>query len=135
MWYSTHMKAKTTRIIHTIFGLTIPVGTEVEITHIGGRYSSCTGIGVDQLWNDEYELLPEPKPEPKPEPICCPECLGLLIHERTDDGIIQHRIRLDGTKEELANKSNGFDLVYCSENQSHKLPPALVEKVLDIVSS
>ncbi len=46
-------------------GLRIPVGTEFLITHLGDSasfYSSCKGLGVFSVWNDEFELVPIPEP-------------------------------------------------------------------------
>lgn len=63
----------------------------------------------------------------------CPVCHASLRHERIDDGIIVHVISATGKVEELVNKSNGGDRVYCSADESHIFPPDLVQAVLDLV--
>lgn len=35
---------------------TIPIGTEFEVTYIHKRWSCCYGLGITQIWNDEYKL-------------------------------------------------------------------------------
>lgn len=36
----------------------IPAGTLFTIKHRGDKWSSCTGLGVTLIWNDEYALVP-----------------------------------------------------------------------------
>ena len=62
----------------------------------------------------------------------CPVCNAPLIHVRTDDGVIKHRIYADGGIVEIGNHSDGGDEVFCEDNREHKLPMALVDAVLDI---
>ena len=53
------MKAITTKEISGACIKTIPVGTPFEIFHIGDRFSSCKGLGITSIWNDEYALVEE----------------------------------------------------------------------------
>ncbi len=64
----------------------------------------------------------------------CPVCHASIRHERIDDGIIVHVISFTGQVEELVNKSNGGDRVYCSADASHVFPAELVQSVLDLVA-
>lgn len=50
--------AKTTAIIHCpALGFSIPKGTSLEVKHVGPRYSSCKGLGITDIFNDEYEVV------------------------------------------------------------------------------
>lgn len=35
---------------------TIPVGTEFKVYNIHSDWSVCEGLGITQIWNDEYVL-------------------------------------------------------------------------------
>jgi len=62
------MKAITTKKIGGAMCMTIPAGTEFEITHIGEHYSSCKRLGITSIWNDEYKLLPR-RPKAPNDPV------------------------------------------------------------------
>lgn len=65
--------------------------------------------------------------------IECPVCKAQLEHKRRDDGVIINRINVDGSGvKEIANKSNGYDQIYCSADESHELPSELQEIALNI---
>lgn len=40
---------------------TIPAGTKFHISHKGESYSSCSGLGITSIWNDEWVFLQENK--------------------------------------------------------------------------
>lgn len=40
---------------------TIPAGTEFTVTYIHEGWSCSYGLGVTQVWNDEYKLIEEIK--------------------------------------------------------------------------
>jgi hypothetical protein len=64
----------------------------------------------------------------------CPVCHASLRHERIDDGIIVHTISATGEVEELVNKSDGGNRVYCSANEKHDIPHELADKVIELCS-
>ena len=51
------MRAKTIVEISGACIKTIPAGTVFEVIHRGPVYSSCRGLGITEIWNDEYELI------------------------------------------------------------------------------
>lgn len=55
----TDMKGRTIVEISGSCIETIPVGTVFEVTFRGPEYSSCRGLGITSIWNDEYELIKE----------------------------------------------------------------------------
>jgi hypothetical protein len=58
-------KARTIVVISGRCIQTIPKGTEFIVTHRGTYFSSCKGLGITDLWNDEYELIVEKDERPK----------------------------------------------------------------------
>lgn len=54
------MKAITTVEISGAYIPTIPKGTEFEVTYKGKVMSSCKGLPIDSIWNDEYNVLDFP---------------------------------------------------------------------------
>lgn len=64
----------------------------------------------------------------------CPVCHASLRHERIDDAIIIHVISLNGEVEELVNKSDGGNRVYCSADEKHAIPYELADAVIDLCS-
>ncbi len=59
------MRARTIKEISGHAIPTIPKGTEFTILHTGDHHSSCRGLPILSIWNDEYELIPEPPAQPK----------------------------------------------------------------------
>lgn len=65
--------------------------------------------------------------------IECPVCKAQLEHKRRDDGVILNLINKDGSGvKEVGNRSDGYDQIYCSADESHELPEELQEKALEI---
>ncbi len=50
-------KAITTKAITGHVIDTIPVGTEFEVSYIHEYWSCSHGLGVTQVWNDEYTVI------------------------------------------------------------------------------
>jgi len=38
-------------------GFGIPAGTKFNIVSVLSVYSICTGLGITQIWNDEFRML------------------------------------------------------------------------------
>jgi hypothetical protein len=57
-------KARTVKEISGRCIATIPVGTEFTILYRGENpaYSTCTGLRVSSVWNDEYEFIDDAQP-------------------------------------------------------------------------
>ena len=54
---TSFMKAITIKNIDCpALGFGIPAGVEFEIESIGADYSSCRGLGISLIWNDEYNM-------------------------------------------------------------------------------
>ena len=66
--------------------------------------------------------------------IECPICKALLNHSRIDDGEIINRIGPYGEIIEIANNSNGYDKVYCSNDENHELSFDLITKVINLIN-
>lgn len=50
------LPATTTKEIIGTAIKTIPIGTSFKISYIHLDWSVCTGLEIDQIWNDEYKL-------------------------------------------------------------------------------
>ena len=63
----------------------------------------------------------------------CPICKSLLECERIDDGFYLYEISADGEVQETSSKSNGFTIVRCKKDASHKIPEDLIDAVIDMI--
>ncbi len=56
---NTNRKAITIKEIKGNSIETIPIGTKFIIIHYGEEYSSCEGLVIFSIWNNEFEFLGE----------------------------------------------------------------------------
>lgn len=63
----------------------------------------------------------------------CPVCGSNLQHERVDDGFTINEISPTGEVEMLNEKSNGYDRVFCSKDEEHKINDELRDAVFKLV--
>ena len=63
----------------------------------------------------------------------CPVCKSLLRYERIDDGIIIREIKENYSVEEITNNSNGSTSVYCTKDNTHKIPLELIDAVIEYI--
>jgi ssDNA-binding Zn-finger/Zn-ribbon topoisomerase 1 len=62
----------------------------------------------------------------------CPTCNHNIIYHRIDDGESKIIIKGEYEVEEIYCNSNGSTRIYCSNNEAHKIPNDLQDKIIII---
>lgn len=65
----------------------------------------------------------------------CPICKSHLEHLRVDDGSHTNKITTDGEVVSIGERSNGYDRIYCSKDESHEIPEDMLAAAQELADN